>query len=47
MGVDDIPLIMQWRTFDTNKQIVLDDEADNVAMVNGTINGVLEVPAKW
>ena len=45
-GVDDIPLIMQWRTFDTNKQIVLDDEADNVAMVNGTINGVLEVPAQ-
>lgn len=45
-GVDDIPLILQWRTFDANKNLVLDDEADNVAMVNGTINGVLELPAQ-
>lgn len=46
-GVDDIPLVLQWKTFEANtKQIVLDDELDNATMVNGTINGQLNVPAQ-
>lgn len=46
-GVDDFPLICQWKTFDTvTKQIILDDELDNATMVNGTLSGYLNVPAQ-
>jgi len=46
-GVDDFPLIFQWQTFDnTTKQIVLNDELDNTTLVNGTINGYVNVPAQ-
>jgi blue copper oxidase len=46
-GVDDIPLICQFQTFNnTNRQIVLDDELDNAILVNGTINGRVQVPAQ-
>ncbi len=45
-GVDDIPLVFQWKTFDAAKQIVEMDEADNEVLVNGTINGLLELPAQ-
>lgn len=46
-GVDDFPLVLQWKTFDTTtKQIVMDDELDNATMVNGTLNGQLNVPAQ-
>ncbi len=46
-GVDDFPLVLQWKTLDaTTKQIVMDDELDNATMVNGTINGQLNVPAQ-
>ncbi len=45
-GVDDIPLVFQWKTFDAAKQIVEMDEADNEVLVNGTINGSLNLPAQ-
>lgn len=46
-GEDDFPLVCQWKTFDNNtKQIVLDDELDNATMVNGNLNGYLNVPAQ-
>jgi blue copper oxidase len=46
-GVDDFPLVCQFKTFDTiTKQIVISDELDNVAMVNGGINNYLNVPAQ-
>jgi len=46
-GVDDIPLVFQWQTFDnTTKKIVLNDELDNTTLVNGTINGFVNVPAQ-
>jgi len=46
-GVDDIPLIFQWQTFDNaTKQIVLNDELDNTTLVNGTVNGYVNVPAQ-
>ncbi len=46
-GVDDFPWILQWKTFDSStKQFVMDDELDNSTVVNGTINGQLNVPAQ-
>lgn len=46
-GENDFPLVCQWKTFDINtKQIVLDDELDNTTMVNGNLNGYLNVPAQ-
>lgn len=46
-GVDDFPLVCQWKTFnDVSKQIDLMDELDNVVMVNATLNGSLDVPAQ-
>jgi bilirubin oxidase len=46
-GVDDIPLICQFQHMDsTTKQIILDDELDNITMVNGTINPMVNVPAQ-
>ncbi|MBL7798962.1 MAG: multicopper oxidase domain-containing protein [Saprospiraceae bacterium] len=45
-GVDDVPLVFQWKTFDAAKQIVEMDEADNEVLVNGTINGTLHLPAQ-
>lgn len=45
-GIDDFPLVCQWKTFDANKQIVMDDELDNATMVNGNLNGYLNVPAQ-
>lgn len=46
-NVDDFPLVLQWKTFDAGtKQFVMDDELDNATMVNGTINGQLNVPAQ-
>ncbi len=45
-GVDDIPLIIQTKNFDTNNQIAHDSNNDNVLMVNATINPMLDVPAQ-
>jgi bilirubin oxidase len=47
-GVDDIPLIFQFQTFnDATKQIVDDnDEFDNAVLVNGTLNGFVNCPAQ-
>lgn len=45
-GVDDVPLVFQWKTFDSSKQIVENDETDNEVLVNGAVNGLLELPAQ-
>lgn len=47
-GVDDIPLVFQFQHMDsTTKQIILDDEADNITMVNGQISApFVNVPAQ-
>ena len=47
-GVDDFPLVFQWQHLDsTTKQIILDDEADNITMVNGQITApFVNVPAQ-
>jgi len=46
-GVDDLPLIFQFQTFNNaTKQIIVNDEFDNTILVNGTINGMVDVPAQ-
>ncbi|HXH20065.1 MAG TPA: multicopper oxidase domain-containing protein, partial [Chitinophagales bacterium] len=46
-GVDDIPLIFQFQTFDTvTRQIMVNDDFDNAVVVNGTLNGMLNIPAQ-
>lgn len=46
-GVDDIPLICQFHTFDPDtRQIRIDDELDNTILVNGTVNGLVNLPAQ-
>ncbi len=43
-GVDDFPLVIQTKTFDSNMEIVVPSNADSVVMVNATRNAQLEVP---
>ncbi len=45
-GVDDFPLVIQTKDFNTAKEIVVPSNTDDVAMVNATIDGTLEVPAQ-
>ena len=45
-GVDDFPIVIQSRAFDTNKQFVWNTAMDNVIMCNGTIDAYVEVPAQ-
>ena len=45
-GVDDIPLVVQTKDFDASYQIVHNSNADDVLMVNGTIDPETNVPAQ-
>jgi len=45
-GVDDFPMVMQTKDFDANYQIVVPSNADDVAMVNTTIDPYLDAPAQ-
>ena len=45
-GVDDFPLVIQTKDFDADNQIVVPSNSDDVAMVNATIDPVLQVPAQ-
>ncbi|MFN8281260.1 MAG: multicopper oxidase domain-containing protein [Saprospiraceae bacterium] len=46
-GIDDVPLIFQWKTFDNAKQIIELDELDNEVLVNGALRGsTLNLPAQ-
>lgn len=46
-GVDDVPLVFQWKTFDTARQIIEMDEEDNEVLVNGVLRGgSLYLPAQ-
>lgn len=45
-GVDDFPLVIQTKDFDSNKQIVHHSNNDDVVMVNATIDPFLDVPAQ-
>jgi len=47
-GVDDIPLVFQFETFNTTtKEIVINDELDNAILVNGIVSGAMvNLPAQ-
>ena len=45
-GVDDFPMVIQTKDFDTNKQIVHHSNSDDVVMVNATIDPFLDVPSQ-
>ncbi|KAA3656850.1 MAG: bilirubin oxidase, partial [Calditrichaeota bacterium] len=45
-GVDDFPIVIQTKTFDANKEIVVPSNADTVLMVNATIDAALNVSAQ-
>jgi bilirubin oxidase len=47
-GVDDIPLVFQFETFNTTtKEIVINDELDNAVLVNGVVaNATVNLPAQ-
>jgi bilirubin oxidase len=43
-GVDDIPLVIQSKAFDSNNQIIVESALDTALMVNGTLDPVASVP---
>jgi blue copper oxidase len=45
-GVDDIPLILQTKGFDVNKQIVVETALDTAVMVNATLDAFQNLPAQ-
>jgi len=45
-GVDDLPIVMQTKGFDSSKEILVHTNTDNVAMVNATIDAYYDVPAQ-
>lgn len=45
-GVDDFPIIIQTKDFDSLNQIVVPSNTDDVLMVNGTLDPVLDAPAQ-
>ncbi|TAH44380.1 MAG: T9SS type A sorting domain-containing protein [Bacteroidetes bacterium] len=45
-GEDDFPLVVQSKSFDANKEIIIGDAYDSTMMVNGTVNAYLPVPAQ-
>lgn len=45
-GVDDIPIVIQSRAFDSNKQLLDKTAGDNIIMCNATINAYLDAPAQ-
>lgn len=45
-GVDDFPLVIQTKDFDNDNQIVVPSNADDVLMVNATIDPFLDLPAQ-
>jgi bilirubin oxidase len=46
-GVDDFPVVMQSRAFDADKQFMDQTAADEVMMINGTLDAYLDVPAQF
>ena len=45
-GVDDIPLVVQTRAFDVNKQFDAMSAVDSVVLINGTKNPYTNLPAQ-
>lgn len=45
-GVDDFPVVIQSRAFDSNNQFVVNTADDHILLINGTIDPILKVPAQ-
>lgn len=45
-GLDDLPLVIQSRAFDANKQFVVKSALDSVMLVNGTKHPYVQLPAQ-
>jgi bilirubin oxidase len=45
-GVNDIPVILQTKAFDSNRQILVHSNSDSVVMVNGTVDAYHNVGAE-
>ncbi len=45
-GVDDIPLVVQTKDFDTSNQVVNHTNNDDTLIVNATVNPMVDVPAQ-
>ncbi len=45
-GIDDFPLALQTKAFDTNYQILSHTNSDSIMMVNATVDPMLDVPAQ-
>jgi blue copper oxidase len=45
-GKDDIPLVVQTKSFNSDNQIIFDNAADSVLMVNATQNPYYDLPAQ-
>jgi blue copper oxidase len=45
-GVDDVPLIFQFKTMDLSNQWVMNDDRDNIVLVNGVLNAFVNSPAQ-
>lgn len=45
-GVDDFPIVIQSRAFDSNNQFVVNTADDHTLLINGTIDPMLKVPAQ-
>jgi len=45
-GIDDIPIVIQSRAFDSNKQFLSNTAADEIILTNGTLDAYLDLPAQ-
>jgi FtsP/CotA-like multicopper oxidase with cupredoxin domain len=45
-GIDDIPLVVQTKAFDSNNQLLIESALDTSLMVNGTIRPYWDAPAQ-
>ena len=45
-GLDDFPIVLQSRAFDADKQFIVETAADDLMMVNGTLDAYLDAPAQ-
>ena len=45
-GIDDFPIVVQSRAFDSNNQFIVNNADDHTILINGTIDPILQVPAQ-
>ena len=45
-GIDDIPIIIQTKAFDSNNQIITESALDTTVLVNATLDPIIQLPAQ-